>query len=181
MCGFLEPTLTDEIRAQIARGEFREFAHGSLATELRLEPGVCTGLLHFIVNDPSLFRLVESLSGSRGIRAFAGRVYRRFPGGRHYDNWHGDLADQRRLVGMSVNLSTEVYDGGVFELRDVETERPLASLANVGFGDAILFRLAHSIEHRVSDVTGACPKTAFAGWFFAGLDFDKVLHDRDAE
>ena len=177
LSGFLEPAFVDEIRAQIERGEFREFTHGSLATELRLETGICTGLLHFLTNDPQLFQLVESVSGCADIRSFAGRVYRRFPGGRHYDNWHGDVADARRLIGMSVNLSADIYEGGVFEIRDVESERPIASLPNVGVGDAILFRLSHSLEHRVSDVRGAFPKTAFAGWFFADLDFEKVLRE----
>ncbi len=180
LSGFLEPTLVDDIRAQIERGEFREFAHGSLATELRLEIGICTGLLHFLTNDPQLFRLVESVSGCTDVRSFAGRVYRRFPG-RHYDNWHADVADARRLIGMSVNLSVDIYEGGEFQIRDVETERPLASLQNVGYGDAILFRLSHSLEHRVSDVRGAFPKTAFAGWFFTDLDFEKVLHETEME
>lgn len=175
LTGFLEPSLAGEIRAQVERGEFREFAHGSVATELRLEDGVCIGLLHFLANDPQLFRLVESISGCAGIRSFAGRVYRRVPGGRHHDHWHSDVADRRRLIGMSVNLSAGVYQGGVFEIRDVDTERPLASLPNVGFGDAILFRLSPALEHRVSDVRGDVPKTAFAGWFFADLDFESVL------
>lgn len=180
LAGFLEPVVLDEVCAQIERGTFREFAHGSIATELRLEAGVCTGVLHFLTNDPRLFRLVESVSGCTGIRSFAGRVYRRHPGGQHHDDWHGD-ADGRRLVGMSVNLSTEVYDGGVFEIRDVDTQRPLATLPNVGFGDAILFQLSDAIEHRVSEVHGGSAKTAFAGWFFADLDFDKVLRDTDPE
>jgi hypothetical protein len=177
LAGFLERTLVDDIQHQLAAGEFREFAHGSLATELRLESGVCTGLLHFLANDPRLFRVVESISGCAGIRAFAGRVYRRFPGGRHFDTWHGDVADRRRLIGMSVNLSAAPYQGGVFEIRDLETQRPLASLPNVGIGDAILFRLSDALEHRVSEVSGTAPKTAFAGWFFADLDFASVLHE----
>ena len=178
--GFLEPALLSEVQAQMERGEFREFAHGSLATERRLETGICTGLLHFLTNDPQLFRVVESVTGCTGIRSFAGRVYRRFPG-RHYDNWHDDVVappEPRRLVGMSVNLSADVYTGGVFEIRDAETERLLASLPNVGFGDAILFRLSDSLEHRVSEVRGTLPKTAFAGWFLADhLDFDTILHE----
>jgi hypothetical protein len=82
---------------------------------------------------------------------------------------------------MSVNLSADVYDGGVFEIRDVGTERLLATLPNVGFGEAIIFRLSDAIEHRVSEVRGAFPKTAFAGWFFADLDFVQVLRDTGAE
>jgi hypothetical protein len=164
----------------VDRGTFREFAHGSIATELRLDDGIATGLLHFLTNDPRIFHLVESVSGCTGIRAFAGRVYRRFPGGHHHDDWHGDV-DGRRLVGMSVNLSADAYEGGVFEMRDGDTQRPLAALPNAGFGDAILFRLADHLEHRVSDVRGAFPKTAFAGWFFADLDFETVLRDTAPE
>lgn len=175
----LEPALAASIQVQMARGRFREFAHGSVATELRLDEGVCTGLLHFLVNDPRLFRLVESISGCRGITAFAGRVYRRFPGV-HHDSWHGDVADPRRLIGMSVNLSAEAYAGGVFEIRGVDAERPAAALANVGLGDAILFRLSPALEHRVTDVVGDAPKTAFAGWFFTGLDFARVLREVEA-
>jgi hypothetical protein len=174
LSGFLAPEIVDQVHTQIERGTFRDFVHGSIATELRLDEGVGTGLLHFLANEPRLFRLVESIAGLAGIRSFGGRVYRRFPGGHHYDNWHSDL-DGLRLVGMSVNLSTGVYEGGVFEIREVETERPLASLPNVGTGDAILFRLDASIEHRVSEVRGAFPKTAFAGWFFAGSDFETPL------
>ena len=180
LSGLLEPALLVEIRFHIERGEFREFAHGAIATEQRLEPGIGSGLLHFLVNDPRLFRLVQDVSGCTGIGAFAGRVYRRFPGDRHYDHWHSDTHDARRLIGMSVNLSADVYEGGVFEIRDVESERPIASLPNVGVGDAILFRLTDALEHRVSNVSGRFPKTAFAGWFHAGLDYDKLLHDPDA-
>jgi hypothetical protein len=181
LAGLLDADLVTDVRAQIDRGTFREFAHGSLATELRLDPGVGTGLLHFLTNDPQLFRLVESLSGAAAARSFAGRVYRRLPGGQHYDNWHGDVADPRRLIGMSVNLSAAAYEGGVFEIRDVETARPLAALPNLGVGDAILFRLSDALEHRVTDVRGTAPKTAFAGWFFSGLDFASVLRQREAE
>jgi hypothetical protein len=180
LIGLIEPSVLHDVRAHIDRGTFREFVHGSIAAELRLEDGVCTVLLHFLTNDPQLFRLVESVSGWTGIRGFAGRVYRRFSGGRHHDDWHGDV-DGRRLVGMSINLSADVYDGGVFEMRDATTGRPLATLSNVGFGDAILFRLSDRLEHRVSEVRGAVPKTAFAGWFFADLDFDAVLRDTAAE
>ena len=180
LAGLLEPAVAADVQARIERGRFSEFAHGSIATELRLEPGVGTGVLHFLANDPHLFRLVEAVSGCRGLRAFAGRVYRRFPGGQHYDHWHDD-ADGRRQVGMSINLSAEPYEGGIFEIRDAASERVLAALPNIGVGDAILFRLADTVEHRVSDVRGVAPKTAFAGWFFADLDFAAALRSTAAE
>jgi hypothetical protein len=170
----IEPHLLKRIHAEVERGEFRELAHGSIASELHLQPGVCTGLLQFLVNDARLYALVEDLSGCPRIQSFAGRVYRRYPDSGHHDSWHGDLYGGRE-IGMSVNLSTDVYEGGVFEIRNTESERTLASIANVGFGDAIFFRVSPALEHRVTDVRGARPKTAFAGWFRTKFDYLAAL------
>jgi hypothetical protein len=41
----------------------------------------------------------------------------------------------------------------------------LAEIANTGWGDAMLFRTSKQLQHRVTDVVGNEPKTAFAGWF----------------
>lgn len=171
--GFIEPLLLAHIHRLSSAATFADCAHGDLATELRMEPGVCTGLLYFLVNDPDLFRLVEAIAGCGAIGSFVGRVYRRYPGV-HFDSWHGDRTDPRRLVGMSVNLSDAPYEGGTFEIRDVTTARPIASLPNVVPGDAILFRLDDDLEHRVTPVRGTTPKTAFAGWFFGGVEYDPL-------
>ena len=69
------------------------------------------------------------------------------------------------MIGMSINLSADGYDGGTFEIRRFGSETLIASLPNVGLGDAILFRIADGLEHQVTAVRGAIPKTAFAGWF----------------
>jgi hypothetical protein len=39
LIGLIEPSVLHDVRAQIERGTFREFAHGSIATELRLDDG----------------------------------------------------------------------------------------------------------------------------------------------
>jgi 2OG-Fe(II) oxygenase superfamily len=161
----IEPVLLARLQAEIARTAFHEREHPGIARELCMEqPGTCAGMLHFAVNDDRMFRLVEDVSGCRPIRRFSGRVYRRHAGGAHYDSWHNDVLGQRQ-IGMSVNLSTEVYEGGVFEIRDTGSLTTLGSIANIGFGDAILFRIAPALEHRVSEVRGTAAKTALAGWF----------------
>ena len=40
-----------------------------------------------------------------------------------------------------------------------------AGSVNPGVGDALMFRIAPQYEHRIADVTGQEPRTAFAGWF----------------
>ena len=169
----VEPRLLGRIQRAIEHGDFRERAHGSVATELCMEADASVGLLHFLVNDPGVYRLIEVISGCLPVRCFSGRVYRHLPG-QHQHSWHGDLS-QDRQIGMSVNLSPDVYEGGTFEIRDVDTEQMFAAIANVGFGDAIIFRLAPTLEHRVTQVRGARPKTAFAGWFQPSPDYLATL------
>jgi hypothetical protein len=41
----------------------------------------------------------------------------------------------------------------------------LQEVTNTGLGDAIVFRLSDDLQHRINEVRGAQPKTAFAGWF----------------
>ena len=149
----VEPKLLGRIQRAIEHADFRERAHDSVATELCMEADASVGLLHFLVNDPGVYRLIEVISGCPPVRCFFGRVYRHLPG-RHQHSWHGDLS-RNRQIGMSVNLSPDVYEGGTFEIRDVNTEQMFAAVANVGFGDAILFRLAPTLEHRVTQVRGA--------------------------
>src|SRR6202035_2809333 len=90
--------------------------------------------------------------------------YRMRPELGHYDLWHNDVLDNR-VIGMSLNLSPRGYSGGLFQLRARGSDRVLIDIANTGFGDGIIFRISSDLEHRVSAVEGAEPKTAFAGWF----------------
>lgn len=176
LAGFLDPVLRPAILGQIEHAQFEEYTHRGIGTDLTMTSNTCAGLLHFLVNDATVYELVETISGIHPIRYFGGRVYRRIAG-RHSDSWHTDLIDGR-LIGMSVNLSAEPFDGGLFEIRDAETEQVLGSIANTGWGDAILFRLAPPLEHRVTPVSGARPKAAFAGWFRAGPDYLAALRGR---
>ena len=89
------------------------------------------------------------------------------PVAEHYDNWHDDLAVRERLVTMSVNLGPDYYGGGVLQLRHTGADNILAEVHNTGLGDALLFRLAPGLEHRVTRIESGV-KTALAGWFASG-------------
>lgn len=89
--------------------------------------------------------------------------------------WHDDVSHNRR-VGISVNRSPRPYRGGTFQLRDCQSERMLAEVANTGLGDALVFAISSELEHRVSPILGSEAKSAFAGWirpdlpdFFDGM------------
>jgi hypothetical protein len=171
---FIEPRLLARIQAEVARAPFAHRAHGGISTERCMQPHACVGLLHFLVNDPAVFRFVERLTGANGLSHFIGRVYQMSAESGHYDSWHSDIGNDHE-IGMSVNLGGP-YEGGVFQIRRTGSNEPLASLPNVGPGDAILFAIAEGLEHCVTPVRGAAPKTAFAGWFGVTHDYRAVLH-----
>jgi hypothetical protein len=176
----LAPPLLSWIQQQLTSAPFEPRSHAGMAsTELCLQDCTCLGLLAFLVNDPAMLRFVEQVSGRPALTRFMGRVYSRVPGV-HGDDWHDDIRPDR-LVGMSINLSTGVYDGGVFEIRETASLRPRGAIANTGFGDAILFSIDDTLQHRVSPLSGTIAKTAYAGWFGAARDYNADLrHQADA-
>jgi hypothetical protein len=173
--GLVEHSLFSWLIDRIDHGEFGVRQHGDIGRELCLDPDVALHTLVLVANDPELLRFVEDLTGCGHVGSFEGRIYRVLPGAGHYDDWHNDI-DGRRLVGMSVNLSRVPYLGGRLFLRDAKTKSVLAELDNVGPGDALLFRLTRDLEHRIEDVAGVTPKTAFAGWFRSEPEFRDMVH-----
>jgi hypothetical protein len=116
------------------------------------------------MNDEKLFQFIEDITGCDRINCFEGRVYRVNPNEGHHDSWHNDIGEGR-LVGMSLNLSREVYSGGRLQIRERESGTLISEAVNTGSGDAVIFRLSRDLQHRITEVEGSASKTAFAGWF----------------
>ena len=173
----LEPELLQLILRRIEQADFLQRTHKGVGVEVCMADKITWGLLHFVSNDPKLFQIVGEITGCGRIGCFGGRVYRMIPGSGHYDSWHTDMADYR-LLALSINLSTEVYSGGVLEMRDVESGRVIARETNTGLGDGVLFRLSNRLQHRVTNLEGTLHKTAFAGWFRSQPDFHGILRER---
>jgi hypothetical protein len=161
------------LHRRMAYGTWIDYRHGSAARELLLDDEPAIHLLHFLVGAPDFLDLARRITGHEAIHAFIGRIYRFLPIRQHLHRWHDDLdQDPSRLVGMSINLGTHPYEGGVFQMRQLGKRKPLGEWPNLVPGDATLFRIDPGLQHRVTPVTGSVPKTAFAGWFrSAGTDF----------
>jgi hypothetical protein len=164
---FLEPSLLARIQSQTEQGLWHSSVFDGIGTELTLDDhAVAVRLLSFLLNTPELLNTIRIITGYVHISDFVGRVYRIFEGSQHHLSWHSDIHQQRQ-AGFSLNLSTDVFRGGTFEVRDRRTRAVLAQVNNAGFGDALLFRISNDLEHRVTEVVETIAKTAFAGWFRA--------------
>jgi hypothetical protein len=128
------------------------------------------------LNHSRVFDAVRRITGCAAIESFSGRIYRMMPDSEHYDSWHDDVM-QSRMIGLSINLSSGVYEGGRLRLRERAGERELGEVANVGLGDALMFRISPDLQHLVTPVSGTVPKTACAGWFRGDRPFASLLQD----
>src|SRR5882724_834210 len=172
----LGPELLDFVQLQIDQSEFYERVHEGIGSnkELCMSSNTAFAALQFLMNDQRLFQVIQTVTQCDQIGCFQGRVYRVNPGSGHHDSWHNDIGEHR-LVGMSVNLSRELYSGGRLQIRDHVSGEIVSEVANAGIGDAVIFRLSDRLQHRITDVEGTASKTAFAGWFRAQPDFMSLL------
>ena len=170
LANFLEPKLLEQLQRRLEQDEFYQRQHQDTRLELCLKEEATHGLVHFLINDPGLFEILQKITGCGRIGRFYGRVYRMVPGAGHYDSWHDD-AFENRMITISINLSREFYRGGLLQIRERQSKRFLHEIANTGFGDAIVFRVDSGLQHRVTDVEGDVEKVALSGWFVPWPDY----------
>jgi 2OG-Fe(II) oxygenase superfamily len=177
----LEPTLLKKFHQRIEQAPWHSSVFDDFGTEFTLDDPVTVHLLHFLLNDPEFLSVIRIITGCTQTHNFFGRVYRMAAGPQNHLSWHDDGNIKEREVGFSMNLSTDVFRGGTFELRNRSTLALLAQVNNTGFGDALLFRISADLEHRVTEVVDTIPKTACAGWFHAtGVSLFAELVGRSA-
>jgi hypothetical protein len=162
--GFLAPPLLAWTRDRVDEGTFRHKLHPASGEEDCMVNNEAIWLLRFLIGAHDVLRAVEDLTGHTPLRMAQVRVYRFEPGSGHHHDWHDDIGEGRRL-GLSVNLSTAMFEGGRLQLRERESQRLLADVSNTGAGDAVIFRLGRDVQHQVLPVTGTAPRVALAGWF----------------
>lgn len=160
----LEPSILDFLQTRLDNGKWETKTHGEIGEEYIAHDLPTTSMLHFAMNRPKVRAIIEEITGCASLQWFQGRVYRMVAEAGHHDRWHSDIGNHNE-IGMSLNLSRTTFRGGLFMLRDAGSKRVLAAVANTGPGDALVFRISPNLNHRISDLEGTEPKTAFAGWF----------------
>jgi hypothetical protein len=158
------PNLLQRVKDSLRDEPFVPREHAGIGKELSTGAGGALAVLTFLLNDQRLFDLIGDITGCDDIQCFTGRIYRMDPDSEHYDSWHDDLTGHRR-VAMSLNLAEEEHQGGVLQIRDRVSKEILQEVHNTTYGDAVIFKLAPELQHRVTAVVGGAPRMAFAGWF----------------
>lgn len=117
--------------------------------------------------DPAWLETMDRLTGMGPFRHFEGTLKMMDPAHPHRFPWHSDRSAGRR-VGLSLNLSTQAFQGGVFEQRRKWERTSEVQLRPTSLGDLHLFDVHDpTLVHRITSVTGTHPRVFFAGWFYA--------------
>ncbi len=172
--GFLSPDLLRYVRDEVRRsGVFQTRRHDASGVEQCMVSGPAVRLLNFLLNDRHVLQAIAAVTGEP-LTWFLGRVYRLTSGTDEGHDWHDDC-DPIRRVGVSINLSEGVFEGGQFELREFGSQRIVAQVRNAGEGDCVLFGVSADLEHRVLPVAGSIHRMSHAGWFHTGPDLKQRL------
>ena len=174
---FLENKLLKFMQSKLEEARFYTNIHPASGVEACTKRNPTLALLQFLINNEKLFRLIEQLTGCKKTNYFDGRIYSFIPGKGHHHSWHEDVGENR-LVAMSINLSTDIYSGGVLKIRDRKSRKIYREISNTGFGDAVLFRIANHLEHKVTHAKGTIPKISFAGWFKSKINYESFLQKK---
>lgn len=166
---FLAPSLLAWVRERVQQGQFRHKTHPASGEEECMFDNDAIWLLRFLLSDARVLRAFESITGVEGLTKCQVRVYRFVPDSGQRHDWHDDVGEGRRL-GLSINLSETMFEGGNLQLRERETGLLTADIRNTGPGDAAVFRLGTRLQHQVLPVTGAQGRVVVAGWFRAETD-----------
>jgi 2-oxoglutarate-Fe(II)-dependent oxygenase superfamily protein len=182
----LAPGLMRTLLQQIEAAEFnRNRVADDFRHEFALDLTICKDeialhVVHFVLNNPSLFNAIEEITGCSRIGSFGARIYRSLPNGDHHLDWHDDTDCPERLLGLTINLSAKAYEGGVFQLRDKNSGQIICELEKVNPGDAHLFRIDPNLQHRVTRVAGQNSRTAATGWFLSAPGYRTTLRSLSA-
>lgn len=174
---FLEPRLLAIIREQIARGRFRRVIHKGFGSDQFLARHKATAALIFLLDDPRVFAEIRRITGCSPLRSVSASIRRAIAGKGKSLSWHDDNMEERRAA-ISINLSPRPYRGGSLQIRRKRDGQIVKEIANVGAGDAVLFRVSAALEHRNTEVIGPNHKIAFSGWFRSASLFDRALAAR---
>jgi hypothetical protein len=163
---FLEPRFGELLRQVCSAADFEEqFVEGVGKRMIEVSKRA-SGMLSLALRDRPLLEWLSQVAGRGELRSASGSIARLGAGGSHRLDWHDDRLESRRLA-ITIDLSTEAFEGGEFNMRAKGSETICYRHTPARFGSALIFHVDRQLEHRVSPVTAGGPRTTFSGWFLA--------------
>src|SRR4051812_3644164 len=91
----IEPKLLQRISDLVGSVQFLQREHKQVGLEMAMADPAAQSMMMILINNSTMFRLVEQITGCEKIGSFIGRVYKYLPHEQHFDEWHSDLVQDR--------------------------------------------------------------------------------------
>ena len=130
------------------------------------KPELAGTAIKLALGRPEFLRWVEAVTGCGPVGRIEAMVVETRPGGSDRLDWHNDT-HANIVLGVTIHLGDEAYDGGAFELRDVGADALRFRHAQAQRGDVLLFDVDPVYEHRVMPVLAGAARRVFTGWLIA--------------
>lgn len=164
--GMIEPSFFARLLQLCNAAQFIVDAKTDIANRQSETPGIAGRSLALVLQRRNLMQWLESATGCEPLQSTFGRIVQISPGDAPRLNWHDDLPeDPSRRLGITINLSENAYEGGLFELREKKTGKILMRHRHEKLGSTLIFDVSEELEHRVWPVTGGGPRRIYTGWF----------------
>lgn len=167
LTNFLTPDMLGTVRRICRAATFVPKATallGSMEVEWPRRAGLAVSIA---LSQPTLLRWLEEATGCGPIERADGRIAQGRPGQPHQLDWHDDQVDPTRRLAITINLTEDDYEGGLFALRSRESGLILTSHRHDRLGAALIFEVSDRFEHRILPVTAGGPRRVYTGWFYA--------------
>ena len=162
----IEPSFFARLLQLCNAAQFIVDTETDVAQRQRETPGIAGRGLALVLQRKNLMQWLESATGCEPLRSTFGRIMQISPGDSPRLNWHDDLPeDPSRRLGITINLSENAYEGGLFELREKKSGKILMRHRHEKLGSTLIFDVGDELEHRVWPITGGGPRRVFTGWF----------------
>jgi hypothetical protein len=163
--GVIAPALLDRLMARASAAEFVDDDVEHIGTRAVEAPQRVGGTINLLLARPNLFNWLERATGTGPLRDAVGRLVETRGNGRDALAWHDDMSDEGRRLAIVINLSTDDFDGGRFEMRHVGETQPFLAYQHRRPGSMMLFAVRPGLEHRVTEIINGGPRRVYAGWF----------------
>ncbi len=125
----------------------------------------------------SFLQWLEQIADCPPIHHIEGHLAQMLPG--NAVEWHRDSGHGIRRLAMVLNLTSEPYEGGRFELRRKSDGTPLLAYQANSRGSLAVFRIGNDLQHRVTGLTAGGPRNTFSAWARGSwVEEDRTRHLR---
>jgi hypothetical protein len=168
--GAIETTLLQSLLDRAAAAQFVNDHVKHIGPRQIESPQKVGKIVNLLLERPNLLTWLEAATGVSPLGSAAGRLVQTRANQRDELAWHDDRVDDKRQLGVVVNLSGATFEGGDFEMRYKTEKMPFLSFRHNQPGSIMLFAVRSDLEHRVTPLISGGPRRVYAGWLMSNRD-----------